>query len=92
MSLPDNWWIDNMEDEPCDDCGVKPSKHAGHGSYTCEACYKARWCPKCNYDCRYQPHVCPTPEEIAEYKRLIAKEKEFWAELGVFDEHNIEEE
>ena len=87
MSLPDNWWIDNLDDEPCDGCGVKPSKHAGHGSYTCEACYNARWCPKCRYDMRPRQgsdkHVCPTPEEIVEYKKQMLKEKEFYTELGI---------
>ena len=83
MTLPDRWWIDGMEDEPCDGCGVKPSKHEGHGSYTCQKCYDARWCPECHYDQRRQPHICPTPEQKAEYRRQMEQDREFYAELGI---------
>ena len=67
MTFPDDWWTTGMEDEPCDGCGAKPSKHQGHGSFTCKTCYDARWCPKCTYslDTRSGPHVCKSPEEIA---------------------------
>jgi hypothetical protein len=63
---------ENMEDEPCDSCGVKPSLHMGHGSFSCKACFDAWWCPKCHYDQRERggkKHVCPTPEEIVERQR-----------------------
>lgn len=84
MTLPDRWWIDGMEDEPCDGCGVKPSKHEGHGSYTCQSCYDARWCPNCHYDYRRQPHVCVTPEQDAINKE---ENRKIFAELGIdFDE------
>jgi hypothetical protein len=87
MSFPDNWWTTDLDDEPCDGCGVQPSKHAGHGSYTCESCYNARWCPKCKYALGAN-HVCPTPEQIVEYKKQMLKEKEFYKELGI----DLEEE
>lgn len=64
MTLPADWWTTNLSDEPCDGCGVRPSKHAGHGSYTCQACHEARWCPSCTY-LLSPDHVCPTGEELA---------------------------
>lgn len=69
MTLPENWWATDLNDEPCDSCGVKPSKHEGHGSYTCQKCYESRWCPKCHYG-MYQDlvdgvHVCASEEELA---------------------------
>ncbi len=73
MSFPDDWWTTGLEDEPCYGCGVTPSKHGGHGYYTCQTCYEARWCPTCKYElrsCHIQGvHVCPTPEERAEYEK-----------------------
>lgn len=57
------------EDEPCDGCGVRPSVSMGHGSYSCEACFEARWCPKCRYTLT-KDHVCPSPEERAERERV----------------------
>lgn len=81
MTLPDRWWIDGMEDEPCDGCGVKPSKHAGHGSYVCEKCYNSWWCPQCNYRL-YPDHVCPTPEQKAKDKEEL---RAMFAELGIDD-------
>jgi len=83
MTLPNDWWITDLENEPCDGCGVKPSKHAGHGSFTCKDCYEGWWCPKCHYDCRHQPHVCPTAEQIAEYKKQLQKDRELYKELGI---------
>lgn len=62
--LPDDWWTTGLEDEPCDGCGKKPSKHAGHGNYTCETCFNAWWCPECHYRLTVG-HVCPTSEEQA---------------------------
>jgi hypothetical protein len=58
MTLPSDWWTTELEDEPCDGCGAKPSKHQGHGSFTCKACYDARWCPECKYSLT-PGHVCP---------------------------------
>jgi hypothetical protein len=69
-----------MEDEPCDTCGVRPSLHMGHGSYSCEPCYQAWWCPKCRFDQRHQPHVCVTKEQAAKYR---AEFKEFCEEVGI---------
>jgi len=63
MTFPADWWITtDLEDEPCDSCGIKPSKHEGHGSFTCETCYNARWCPKCSYLLGLN-HVCPSKEQ-----------------------------
>lgn len=77
MALPDDFWTRNLEDEPCDRCGARPSKHEGHGSFTCKACYDKRWCPKCKYmlKSRYRPseHVCP---DEAERHRLANEEAE----------------
>lgn len=64
MSLPDNWWTEDVEEDPCDDCGVTPSKHLGHGRFICKTCYEAWWCPKCTYRLT-ENHVCPSPEEHA---------------------------
>lgn len=66
MSFPDNWWTKDLEDEPCDGCGVKPSKHQGHGSFTCKSCYDGRWCPECTYALYSRDgsqHVCVSPEQ-----------------------------
>lgn len=52
------------EQEPCDGCSKIPSVHMGHGSYSCESCFKARFCEKCNYSKGFTgEHVCPSPEE-----------------------------
>ena len=77
--LPDNWWTTDLDDEPCDGCGVKPSKHAGHGSYTCESCYEKRWCPKCHYGLQ-KDHVCVTPEQHAINEKQM---REFFAEIDI---------
>ena len=61
--LPDDWWTTDLEDEPCDGCGTRPSKHAGHGSFTCQRCYEARWCPACHYE--KHDGACPSAEERA---------------------------
>jgi hypothetical protein len=45
----EGWWTTDMEDEPCGGCGVKPSRHAGHGSYVCRTCHEARWCKQCHF-------------------------------------------
>ena len=60
------------EDEPCDGCGKRPSVSMGHGSYSCEACFEARWCPECRYSLGADPskHVCPSPEVRAENARI----------------------
>lgn len=64
---------ENFEDEPCDGCGEKPSVHMGHGSFSCQKCWEAQWCPTCRYSLNWpKPHVCKTPEEIA---RLKLREK-----------------
>jgi hypothetical protein len=72
MSLPDDWWTTGLEDEPCDGCGVRPSKHAGHGSFTCKDCYDARRCPKCQYGLGPN-HVCVTPEQHAKNQEELRK-------------------
>lgn len=59
--MPSNW-ITDLEDESCDSCGIKPSRHQGHGSYTCKACWDAQWCPECRYPLNVN-HVCPDQEE-----------------------------
>jgi hypothetical protein len=70
MALPADWWTTNLEDEPCDDCGSKPSRHAGHGSFICKACNDARWCPKCTFALGDPTkHVCPSPEERERHER-----------------------
>jgi len=61
--MKDEFWTTDLEDEPCDGCGVRPSKSAGHGSFTCKKCYDARWCPECHFSLWPSPHVCPSPEE-----------------------------
>ena len=55
---------DDLEDEPCDQCGTRPSTSYGHGCYVCPRCYAAWWCPTCSYGLT-PDHVCPTPEEHA---------------------------
>lgn len=60
--MTDDFWTTNLEDEPCDGCGVRPSKHQGHGAFSCKACYDASWCPMCHYELR-KNHVCVTPEQ-----------------------------
>ncbi len=71
MTLPDEWWTTDMEDEPCSACGARPSKSMGHGRYTCKGCYEASWCPKCRFQLSPN-HVCPTPEEAARRKEQYA--------------------
>lgn len=75
VSFPPDWWTTDLEDEECDGCGVKPSKHMGHGAFTCQKCYEAGWCPKCSYALE-KDHVCPSPEERA-------KRDEEWAVLNI---------
>jgi hypothetical protein len=60
--LKNDFWTTDLEDEPCDGCGEKPSKHQGHGRFTCKTCYDAQWCPKCKYQLG-EGHVCATPEK-----------------------------
>jgi len=64
MTLPDDFWTRHLHDEPCDGCGARPSKHLGHGSFTCKACHYKRWCPKCSYILGPN-HVCPDEAERA---------------------------
>lgn len=64
MTFSADFWTTNLADEPCDGCGVSPSKHAGHGSFTCESCYAKWWCPKCKYALS-DSHVCRTSEQQA---------------------------
>jgi hypothetical protein len=78
MALPDDWWTTNLHEDPCDGCGVSPSKHEGHGSFTCQKCFEARWCPSCNYPLR-KDHVCVTPEQ---HRAHIKKDIK-----GFLDEH-----
>ncbi len=70
--LPEDWWITNLEDEPCDGCGVIPSKHRGHGSYICKKCWDASFCPTCHYGLQAN-HVCPTAEERERYEKEAAE-------------------
>lgn len=79
MTLPADWWTTDLEDEPCDGCGVRPSKHAGHGSFTCESCYAKWWCPKCTYMLSAN-HVCRTPEQKAADERDY---QAFLVEIGL---------
>lgn len=79
----DEWWATGLEDEPCDGCGTRPSKHRGHGSYTCRACDGKRWCKLCGYDVRHGvggQHVCVTPEENARYE---AETRDFFASIDI---------
>ena len=77
-----SWAPSALEDESCDSCGDRPSRHAGHGSYVCRKCYEGWWCPKCHYSLRYDgdKHVCPTPEEI-----VIRKRKTLASDLAMYD-------
>ena len=73
VSSKDHWDCSNLEDEPCDSCGIKPSRHYGHGSFICKVCYDKWWCPKCTF--RLEPdHICKTEEE----RITIEKEFEKW--------------
>lgn len=90
MSLPPDWWTTGLDNEPCDGCGVTPSKHEGHGKYTCKTCYEARWCPSCKYSLAHpangrklfgvHQHECVTPEEHAKNQ---AELREFYASVGM---------
>lgn len=70
MSLPSDWWTTGLEDEPCYGCGATPSKHEGHGLYTCKTCFEARFCKKCGVMHRAEK-PCPTPEEIAAIEKEV---------------------
>lgn len=66
FEFPKDWWTTDLDDEPCDGCGITPSKSRGHGAFICEKCYEALWCPECRY--KLDPdHVCVTLEEDAEF-------------------------
>lgn len=60
------WKAEHFEDEPCGGCGVRPSVHQGHGSYSCQSCFQARYCKACDYPLRsYEvdgQHVCPSAD------------------------------
>lgn len=57
----DSWA--HLEQEECDSCGVKPSRHMGHGRFICKKCYDDSWCPKCHHALGDPAkHVCVTPE------------------------------
>lgn len=72
MTLPEDWWDPkHLEQEPCDRCGVVPSRHRGHGSYTCKPCWDASFCPLCKYWLAPH-HVCPTPAEQKVYEEDMA--------------------
>lgn len=78
-----DFWTTDLEDEPCDFCQTKPSKHYGHGTYVCKTCYDSWWCPKCTYRLG-RDHVCVTPEQHAEHEKQLRAEL---AELGIdYDE------
>jgi len=82
MTLPADWWTTSLEDEPCDGCDVKPSRHVGHGSFSCKECYEARWCPKCTFTIGDPAkHVCPSPEEGERLKREANKADEWLKDL-----------
>jgi hypothetical protein len=83
MTSFEDRWITNLEDEPCDGCGVKPSRHLGHGSYICKECYDKSWCPKCQFQLS-DNHRCPTKKERKAYEKDI---REWFAEIGLdYDE------
>lgn len=68
MTLPDDFWARDMEDEPCRECGARPSKHQGHGAYVCRACYEAWWCPKCHHMLKTtnpDGHVCVESKPVS---------------------------
>jgi hypothetical protein len=50
--------------EPCQYCDDPKALtcHMGHGSYKCRNCYKAMWCPKCQYQMT-TGHTCPSAAE-----------------------------
>lgn len=77
--MSDDFWT-NLENEPCDSCGVVPSRHQGHGSFTCRPCYEARWCKKCGYakSSHEKNGDCPPAELRAKWK---AEVDAFFAEI-----------
>ena len=81
--LPDYWWTTDLDDEPCDGCGVKPSKHAGHGSYTCESCYEKRWCPKCPCMASGEgPRLCDS-RTTRQHEKQMRQRKRVFTELDI---------
>lgn len=75
------WAPEELEDEPCDKCGIKPSRHDGHGTYICKPCFDVMWCPKCNnklerfYSASMEtPHACLP---LAERRRFEKETNDF---------------